>query len=80
MDYQSIFEQVSAIEVDVSSALLSGLVTVAMCVLVGAVSLSAFQLWSGGDCDEAGALAYVARSLVMLFLLTAMMLYMHQAA
>ena len=80
MEYQSIFEHASAIGVDTSLALLSGLTTIAMCILVGAVAISAFQLWSRGDCDEAQAFTYVARSVMMLFLLVAMMLYMRQTA
>lgn len=78
--YKEVFERVAVVDVATSSALLSGLTTVAMCTLVGVVTLSAFKGWSDGSCDEGQALTYVMRSIAMLFLLTAMMIYMRQAS
>lgn len=79
-NYKAVFERVAVVDVDASSALLSGVTTVVMCALVMAVGVSAFQLWSSGEYDEGQAFICVLRSVAMLFVLTAVMLYMRHSA
>ena len=75
-DLHAVFERVSGIGIGASAALFSRLAVAAAVFLSIAVTLSSFHSWGEGKDDH--LVGHVLRSLLVLFLLGAVMSYMER--